>query len=75
MSPLTPAEEWAGQQRQGMAAPLRSLYLTRLTSRVQGALEGLRRSTRPEDLRRLPEWEALAQGLEEMKKEWEAWQR
>ena len=75
MSPLTPAEEWAGQQRQGMDAPLRSLYLSRLTRRVQGALEGLRRSTRPEDLRRLPEWEALAQGLEEMKKEWEAWQR
>ena len=75
MRPLSPAEEWAGRQFRGMGAPLRGLYLERLITRVQEAREGLRRSTRPEDLWRLSEQEALAQGLEEMKKEWDAWQR
>lgn len=75
MEPLTPAEEWAGRQREGMEAPLRGEYLSRVCRRCNAALEGLRRSTRPGDEVKVPRWEALVIGLNEMQKEWEAWQR
>ena len=75
MAPLSPAEEEAGRQFRGMEAPLRRRYLERLTARAAGALAGLRRSTRPEDALRVPAQEALVQGLETMKEEWEAWQQ
>ena len=75
MVPLTPAEEWAGRQYRGMVSPLRTAYLDRLSRRVAHMVEGLRHSTRPEDLEKLPQWEALGDGLEQMKEEWHTWQR
>lgn len=73
--PLTPAESWAGRQQAGEAAPLRGEYLERLLHRSKHALEGLRRSSREGDRARLVELEKAAQGLAQMKEEWELWQR
>ena len=75
MVPLTPAEEWAGRQYRGMESPLRAEYLARLCGRMAGMVDGLRRSTRPEDLEKLPRLEEALAGLNEMKKEWDRWQR
>ena len=75
MPPLSPVEEWAGRQYRGMEAPLRKRYLERLSDRVEGALAGLRCSTRAEDRCRVSEWEDLSKGLDQMRKEWEAWQQ
>lgn len=75
MVPLTPAEEWAGRQYRGMESPLRTEYLARLCGRMAGMAEGLRRSTRPEDLEKLPRLEETLAGLNEMKEEWDRWQR
>ncbi len=75
MPPLSPAECWAGRQYPGMDAPLRSLYLERLVHRADRALDGIRRSTKPEDMSRAADLERVAAGLRAMKKEWEAWQR
>lgn len=75
MVPLTPAEEWAGRQYRGMESPLRTAYLERLSSRVAHMVEGLRHSTRTEDLEKLPQWEVLLDGLNKMKEEWGKWQQ
>lgn len=75
MAPMTPAEEWAGRQYRGMEAPLRGTYLDRLCGRVAGMVEGLRRSTRPEDLEKLPRLEEVLTGLNKMKEEWNRWQQ
>ena len=75
MVPLTPAEEWAGRQYRGMESPLRAEYLARLCGRMAGMVEGLRRSTRPEDLEKLPRLEEALAGLNELKEEWDRWQR
>lgn len=75
MRELTPAELWAGRQQEGEEAPLRTDYLNRLLCQTERAAEGLRRSTRAEDVPRLAEMEKVHQGLLEMKEEWLSWQR
>lgn len=75
MVPLSPAEEWAGRQYRGMESPLRAEYLAKLCGRMAGMVEGLRRSTRSEDLEKLPHLEEVLAGLNEMKEEWDRWQR
>lgn len=75
MVPMTPAEEWAGRQFRGMDSPLRGTYLDRLCGRVSGMVEGLRRSTRPEDLEKLPLLDEVLTGLNAMKEEWYRWQQ
>ena len=72
---MTPAEEWAGRQYRGMESPLRTAYLDRLSGRVAHMVEGLRHSTRPEDLEKLPHLEEVLAGLDQMKEEWDRWQR
>ena len=75
MVPLSPAEEWAGRQYRGMKSPLRAEYLDKLCERMAGMVEGLRRSTRLEDLEKLPHLEEVLAGLNEMKEEWNRWYR
>ena len=58
-----------------MESPLRAEYLAKLCGRMAGMVEGLRRSTRPEDLEKLPRLEEALAGLNEMKEEWDRWQR
>ncbi|NCE65201.1 SAM-dependent methyltransferase [Pseudoflavonifractor sp. 524-17] len=71
MESLTPAERWAGRQEHGRGDPLRPVLLEHLLLRVERALEGIRRSAKPEDLPRRQELEEVYQGLNEMKKELE----
>lgn len=73
--PLSPAEIWAGRQRTGEEAPLRGQYLDKLLRRAERALEGLRRSVRPDDVPRCTEMEEVLLGLRRMKEEWDSWQR
>lgn len=75
MSPLTPGEVWAGKQDSGMDWALRMRLLELLCKRAARALDGLKRSTRPEDMGKLQEFEQLFHELEQMKKEWETWQQ
>lgn len=71
MSPLTPAECWAGRQT---CDPLRGVMLEKLILRAERALEGLQRSTRPSDLPHRAMLEQVLQGLIKMKEEWDSWQ-
>lgn len=73
MEPLTPGEQWAGRQRQGMVAPLRGAYLDKLTAQASRALEGLSRSSRSSDQDRLLEIKAVHQDLLRLREEWSAW--
>lgn len=72
--PYTPAEAWAGRQRQGMDAPLRGQYLEKLLRRAEAAAAGVVRSSKPEDAARAKELEEVAAGLRQMREEWNAWQ-
>lgn len=73
--PMTPAQEWAGVQSPGMEAPLRGRYLEHLCRKAARALEGMSRSRGTKDIGRLQEMEAVCQGLNEMREEWQRWQR
>lgn len=75
VTPMTPAEEWAGRQVPGMEAPLRGRMLHQLLSRVDRALEGLERAadTAQTTLRRR-ELEEVRTGLTNMRKEWDTCQ-
>lgn len=75
MSPLTPAECWAGRQHRGEEAPLRAEYLKRLIEQTGRALEGLQRSVCPAGASRQLELEERYQGLTAMLKEWNTWQQ
>ncbi|MCC8123675.1 MAG: class I SAM-dependent methyltransferase [Oscillospiraceae bacterium] len=72
---LSVTECCVGQQKEGMAAPLREAYLNGWIAKTERAAAGLRKSKRPEDQGRLAEREALLRGLYEMREEWQAWQR
>ncbi len=74
-APLTPAEEWAGRQRQGMDAPLRTVYLDNLLEKLGWALSGMARSKEGTASQRYQELDQIRSGLEEMKKEWKLWQQ
>lgn len=77
MSPLSPAELWAGRNQND---PLRGDWLDRWITRTRRALDGMARareetvSTRGTFPRRR-EMEEVHSGLIDMKKEWEQWQR
>ena len=75
MGPMTPAQLWAGRQSQERPDPLRGLWLDRLIQKTARAVEGLGRSSRAEDRARLVQLEEVLRGLNEMKKEWDSWQR
>lgn len=74
-SPLTASEIWAGRQCTGRKDPLRGQYLDKLIYRAERALEGLRRSSKTEDIPRMRELENICSGLKQMKEEWDTWQR
>ena len=75
MEEMTAGELWAGRQLVGEDAPLRGEYLDRLIAQTGRALDGLRRSTRAADGRRLTEMERVHQDLLRLKEEWSTWQR
>ncbi len=75
MAALSPAEQWAGRQVRGEDAPLRTDYLNRLIAQTARAVEGLTRSTRPEDRVRLDALRQVHCGLLELREEWLSWQR
>lgn len=71
--PYTPAELFVGRQREGEDNPHRGAYLADQIRRRERALAGMKQgSPDPETLARE---EALLQGLKDMEKEWQAWQR
>lgn len=74
-TPLTEAEEWAGQQWKGMEAPLRGAYLDILLEKIGWALAGMARSKEGTASQRYQELDRVRTGLEAMKKEWELWQQ
>lgn len=73
-SPYTQAELWAGRQRQGEESPCRLEFLEEMIRRRRRALAGMASSTKvpPEELYQM---ENLVKELEEMKEEWNKWQR
>lgn len=72
MSPLTPAELWAGKNT---ADPLRGDWLDRWLARVRRAIDGMSRARGEGTSARKRELEEVADGLADMKKEWEQWQK
>lgn len=72
MSPLTPAELWAGKNR---ADPLRGDWLDRWLARVRRAIDGMSRARGEGTSARKRELEEVVDGLADMKKEWEQWQK
>lgn len=70
MSPLTPAELWAGKNT---ADPLRGDWLDRWIARTGRAIDGMSRAKAESTRQR--ELEEVAAGLIDMKKEWEQWQK
>lgn len=68
-------EEWAGRQYKGMIQPLRGLYLERLLEKTSRAICGLTQGNDEKSRKRLEELEQVRRELEEIKKEWESWQR
>ncbi|MEG1879332.1 MAG: class I SAM-dependent methyltransferase [Pseudoflavonifractor sp.] len=74
MIPLTPGETWGGRQSAEMVSPLRSRYLARLILRADKAVLGAEQSSKSEDALRADGLRAIAAGLKDLKKEWDAWQ-
>lgn len=71
MSPLSPAELWAGKNT---ADPLRGTWLDQWIARTGRALEGMAQGRGEEVLSRRKALEEVREGLFDMKKEWELWQ-
>ena len=74
-SPMTAGEEWAGRQTPDLDQPLRGAYLDDLTGKLRRALDGISRGTDAGEQAHAEELRAVLSELEEMKKEWELWQR
>lgn len=72
MGELSPAEQYAGRNSPD---PLRGAWLDRWLDKTEHALAGLARARGLEAGPRRAELEQVRQGLLDMKKEWEAWQR
>ena len=72
MAPMTPGELEAGRLDHD---PLRGDLLDKLTAKLRRVLEGLEKSRQEGTVSRRAELRALLDELNEMKKEWEAWQR
>jgi tRNA (adenine22-N1)-methyltransferase len=69
---LTPAQCWVGRNSND---PLRGMWLEQWRSRVERALAGLAQSKQEQAAQRTAELNAVLAGIENMKKEWDAWQR
>ena len=72
MSPLTPAELWAGRNTDH---PLRGIWLDRWISRPVRAVDGMARARGVAPISRRQKLEEVLSGLTDMKKEWERWQK
>ena len=72
MEPLNPAELWAGKNT---AHPLRGAWLEHWMGKTSRALEGLSKAKQEGLQHRRTHLEQVHNGLQAMKKEWEAWQR
>ena len=72
MPPLSPAELWAGKNN---SDPLRGEWLDMWIARTGRALEGMAQGRGEEVLSRRKALEEVREGLFDMKKEWELWQR
>ena len=72
MAPLTPAELWAGRQNQ---EELRGAYLEGILRKLNRAIAGLALAREGRGEARKQELEQVRNGLQDMKKEWDAWQR
>ena len=72
MPPLSPAEQWSGRSCND---PLRGAWLEHWIGKTAHALEGLSKARQEGAESRRAEMEQIHQGLLDMKKEWEAWQR
>ena len=72
MGPLSPAELWAGRNRND---PLRGAWLDRWIARTGRALEGMAQAQGEDAPPRKRELEEVLEGLTDMKKEWEQWQQ
>ena len=72
MAPLTPAELWAGRQSRDA---LRGPYLEGLIRKLDRAIAGLSLAREGRGEARKQELEQVRDGLQDMKKEWDGWQR
>lgn len=72
MAPLSPAELWAGKNNR---APLRGAWLDLWIARMGRALEGMAQARGEGTPPRKRELEEVREGLVNMKKEWEQWQK
>lgn len=72
MGPMTPAELWAGKN---VNDPLRGDWLERWIARTRRAVDGLVQAQGEQALPRRQALEEVLDGLIQMKKEWEQWQR
>lgn len=72
MTPMTAAELYAGKNTND---PLRGVWLDHWISRTGRAVEGMAQAKQVDVQQRRQELEAVLSGLQEMKKEWEGWQR
>lgn len=72
MGPMTPAELWVGKN---VNDPLRGDWLERWIARTRRAVDGLVQAQGEQALPRRQALEEVLDGLIQMKKEWEQWQR
>lgn len=72
--PYSEGEKWAGRQWKGMVSPLRGAFLEDMRYRARRALDGIEKSVRPEDGARRELLRTIVPQIEEMQKEWRAWQ-
>ena len=72
MGPQSPAELWAGKNGN---TPLRGDWLDRWIARTGRAIDGMSRARGEGILARKLELEEVREGLMNMKKEWEQWQK
>ena len=72
MERMSPAQLWAGENRPD---PLRGLWLDYWLNRTRRALDGLSQARTGSAEGRWMEMQQVYRGLQEMKKEWEVWQR
>lgn len=72
MERMGPAQLWAGENRPD---PLRGLWLDYWLNRTRRALDGLSQARTGSAEGRWMEMQQVYRGLQEMKKEWEVWQR
>ena len=72
-APYTPAELWVGRQQAGETNPHRGAYLADQIRRRERALAGMKQGNPSPEA--LAQEEALLAGLNDLEKEWNAWQR